>query len=123
MSSSTWRVQQVIWGTGGNSLLKTPWLTWLGVAAMIIFVASSLSSETLNSETPNESESKAATSKGLKGIASAAAGGSDWMIGGYGGVSHTHPTEVRVLNPGRTDFTVKDFSSVRIFFCTMFFSE
>ena len=109
MSSNTWRVQQVMWGIDENSLLNMKWTAWLGIVAMITFIASSLSTETLNSEAPNESSSKVTAANGPNDTARLAAGGSDWMIGGYGGVAHTHPTEVRVVNPGRTDFTVKDF--------------
>lgn len=31
------------------------------------------------------------------------------VLGAYSGVSYTHPSEVRIVNPGRTDMTVKDF--------------
>jgi hypothetical protein len=31
-------------------------------------------------------------------------------FGGYGGVSYTHPSTVRIVNPGVTDLTVSDFN-------------
>jgi lipid A oxidase len=35
--------------------------------------------------------------------------GPEYVVGAYGGASYTHPSEVRILNPGKTDMTMTDF--------------
>ncbi|MEM7751271.1 MAG: hypothetical protein AAF346_23670 [Pseudomonadota bacterium] len=115
MSSTVWRFQDAVWGASGGQTSNVNWAAWLGLAAMLVYAASSHFSyishvaNTLNSSAPDEAEVSSETAKGPQGTASQVAAGSDWMIGGYGGVAHTHPTEVHIVNPGRTDFVVKDF--------------
>jgi lipid A oxidase len=35
--------------------------------------------------------------------------GREYVVGAYGGISYTHPSEVRIVNPGKTDMTMRDF--------------
>jgi lipid A oxidase len=35
--------------------------------------------------------------------------GREYVLGAYGGVSYTHPSEVSIVNPGKTDMTMRDF--------------
>jgi lipid A oxidase len=35
--------------------------------------------------------------------------GREYVLGAYGGVSYTHPSELRIANPGKTDMTMRDF--------------
>jgi lipid A oxidase len=35
--------------------------------------------------------------------------GREYVFGAYGGVSYTHPSEVSIVNPGKTDMTMRDF--------------
>ncbi len=73
----------------------------LGVAAVAGIVPTFVHTETPPVETARRAEAP-------QSLLDQAAR-SQWAIGGYGGVAYTHPTEVRVVNPGRTDLTVKDF--------------
>jgi hypothetical protein len=35
--------------------------------------------------------------------------GREYVLGAYGGVSYTHPSELRIVNRGKTDMTMRDF--------------
>jgi lipid A oxidase len=35
--------------------------------------------------------------------------GREYVVGAYSGVSYTHPSEVRIVSPGQTDMTMRDF--------------
>ncbi len=109
MGSIAWRLENAIWGSKLPSSSRSSPTTWLGLAAMLVLIASSQYPDTLTSSEPEEANGKSAATSQLSDPSKAAVGGHDWMIGGYGGVAYTHPADVRIVNPGRTDFTVNDF--------------
>jgi lipid A oxidase len=47
---------------------------------------------------------------GLPGGGRLRLGAKDTRVGAYGGTSFTHPSDVRITKPGRTDMTVRDVS-------------
>jgi lipid A oxidase len=56
------------------------------------------------------STATAAGATGLPGGGRLRFGGKDTRVGAYGGTSFTHPSDVHIVNPGRTDMTVRDVS-------------
>ena len=107
MGSISWRLQDAVWGTSRHSQPGANWTAWLGLAAMLVFVASSQLSDAFHSNPSDDAPARESTSGPT--APTTATTGHDWMIGGYGGVAYTHPADVRIVNPGRSDFTVNDF--------------
>ncbi|MGI9524048.1 MAG: hypothetical protein ACR2PG_20635 [Hyphomicrobiaceae bacterium] len=100
------------WGDGSRSGWRDRALAVIGGCAYAFLFATQLLPTALNVETgPDDAAaSTAARSGSSSGSARpASAAGTEWAIGGYGGVAYTHPSAVRFVNPGRTDMTVKDF--------------
>jgi lipid A oxidase len=81
----------------------------LAVAAFAVLAASVAWPEThVAASTNDEDKSAALSSTGKPGDLRSRMGAKDTRIGAYGGVTYTHPSDVKIANPGRTDMTVKD---------------
>lgn len=77
------------------------------LAALIVWVAPSPFPATVQADAQTEDRARAAAPGGSP--AAERATGREHRFGGYGGVSYTLPSAVRIENPGVTDLTVTDF--------------
>ncbi len=102
-------VQTLYWGRQTSGLQYSKINACIGIVALAIMGIASVIPAFVLSENINEQAGShdAAQKTGVKLPAQTA---SEWAFGGYGGVSYTHPSDVEIKNPGRTDMTVKDFT-------------
>lgn len=78
------------------------------LAALAVWIAPSPFPATVQADVQTEEQSTAANPAESTGTERAAR--TEHKFGGYGGVSYTHPSAVRIANPdAATDFTVTDF--------------
>ncbi len=87
---------------GGDKLAALAALAALGV-----WVAPSPFPDAVLSET--QTEERTSVSAPGDGTGTTPAMRTEHKFGGYGGVSYTHPSAVRIVNPGVTDLTASDF--------------
>ena len=81
----------------------------LAVAAFAVLAASVARPDTHVAVSANDqARSTAIATTGKPGGFRTRIGAKDTRIGAYGGVTYTHPSDVTITNPGRTDMTVKD---------------
>jgi lipid A oxidase len=79
----------------------------LGVAAFAALAVSVCWPDTM-AATSAKDDSAAGTAIAQPPVSSASLAAKQTVIGAYGGVTYTHPSDVRIVNPGNTDLTVHD---------------
>ena len=78
-----------------------------GLAALGLWVASAIMSPTVMSET--HTDERTVARDGIENPSPTRSARREHLIGGYGGVTYTMPSAVRVNNPDVTDFTTSGF--------------
>ncbi len=110
VSAATWATR-IAWGKNA-SLSGSPAAArvaaGLGLSAAVVLSATQIVPVLVLSESTQETSASAETVR-IKERPLATARRPEWAFGGYGGISHTHPSKVHIRNPGRTDMTVEDF--------------
>jgi hypothetical protein len=79
----------------------------LALAALVVWVSNSPFPSIVSSDA--QTEERAATAEPGAAPDAERAVRREHKFGGYGGVSYTHPSAVRIVNPGLTDFTASGF--------------
>ncbi|MGI9405192.1 MAG: hypothetical protein ACR2O4_02380 [Hyphomicrobiaceae bacterium] len=93
---------------GSSQLTSDRLLTFGGMIAVLVMAMAQIIPATVHSNDLDANASASAPTTKAAGPRTVAAAG-EWAFGGYGGIAYTHPSEVRIENPGRTDLTVTDF--------------
>src|SRR5690606_17042819 len=79
----------------------------LALAALVVWVSNSPFPSIVSSDA--QTEERAATAEPGAAPDAERAVSREHKFGGYGGVSYTHPSAVRIVNPGLTDLTASGF--------------
>ena len=95
-------------GSGVRQLIRNDGVwTITALAALAVWVATSPFPSIVQADT--QTEERAATAEPAASTGTERATRREHRFGGYGGVSYTHPSAVRIVNPGLTDLTVTGF--------------